>query len=101
MKDKLPTSSNSRKRPDWVLLVLHLGLYHDYVDYWFHKDLNRVTSYKRVIKSGNRLAYIFLLSTKGREFIKLCREAYAKYGDELYSRGLKDIVNCNWIEDYV
>lgn len=84
MKDKLTFKC---KRIYWSNIIGILGLNADFL-YWCNHP-------RKKIRSIDRLAYLYLLSTRGRSFIKMVRED-PKLTDPDY---FKKIINHPWIKE--
>ena len=83
MKDKL-----CFRRINWMVVLVNFHCENDFRKWKKLKNLK--------IKSKNKLAYLYLLNTKGREFISLIR----KYPDFDNPEYLMKVVKTKWIVDY-
>lgn len=82
MKDRLP-----RKRINWI----------DVLCWFFHEneEFSKYCKKHKKVRSLNKLAYLYLLSSKGRSFIKEVRRCPDKYT----LTGLTKIAHTKWIDE--
>lgn len=73
MKDKV----EKKKKIKWASIVYNLELYNDFLKY---RD-----SHPKVFKKGNndRVAFMYLLHKRGRDFVALCRRLSEKNPDAI------------------
>ena len=85
MEDKLTKKHVKKPKLHWAKFILDIGMSNEYLKWKL--------SFKRKIKSENRLAYLFLRSKFGIDWIR-----QARIQSKLINESVR-IAHVNWLED--